>query len=519
MANLKSWMSLLRRAMADEFPWWNNVNYTHGAMRATGLAAGDRCALLFETIAYAQREAQLERSLYAFDPEREHSGFVAHSTLVPESRFIEELDDRTFRSRVTGVVSASRLVRGGYEERILVPQAGIATHFKLRLGKKTYTLPLALPSMKGVTVAAAAEWHRLLPEEVVLFQLVEQAKPNDLFATKQALKKQAGLPLSAKTLFSLDDWQHPASPDDDDSDLKALVRALLAAKEPKLSKTPNGDWRQWLDALLAARRAPSSWWGLAGEMLEDDEPRKRPRPKARKPVKSPPPAWLSHLTKPVWDAPSSPCAAMRARGFTTHHGPALVLEAIVASRRLGDVRRETYAYGPGATKAGPSAVLTPGHELVPAAQIYGGVDGAGPCRVARGESLVVCVDGAEHTIEMSLAAEDPDIAALADRAFPAQIAAYRLADQLGPDELFASNDELVALVGMKKARHLFTFDDWQPVPSRAPLAKSPDLVAMAKALAAGSTAAALRGKPSGGWRAHAPRLLRAYGKRERALWP
>ncbi len=52
MATIESWLTLLGAAMAGEFPWWGNLSYTHGAMRATGFAHGARRTLVIETLAY-----------------------------------------------------------------------------------------------------------------------------------------------------------------------------------------------------------------------------------------------------------------------------------------------------------------------------------------------------------------------------------------------------------------------------------------------------------------------------------
>lgn len=96
---------------------------------------------------------------------------------------------------------------------------------------------------------------------------------------------------------------------------------------------------------------------------------------------------------------------------------------------------------------------------------------------------------------------------------------YHLVERLPPDDLFASDAELVELAGMRKARRLFSFDDWQPVKGAAPLSKSPDMVAMAAALENGAPIIVLPGKPSGGWTVSLGRVLRCYGKREKDSWP
>ncbi|RLB61767.1 MAG: hypothetical protein DRI90_10655 [Deltaproteobacteria bacterium] len=95
MPKIEPWIELFRRAMAREFPWWDNVNYTHGAMRATGLAYGSNRTLLIETLAFAQRDGELQRTLNAFDPNRNESGYVTHHTLAPESTFVEVIDEGT----------------------------------------------------------------------------------------------------------------------------------------------------------------------------------------------------------------------------------------------------------------------------------------------------------------------------------------------------------------------------------------------------------------------------------------
>ena len=516
LASTQQWADLLSRSMGDSFPWWNNVNDTPGAMRATGFRHRSGSTLLFEVLVYATRLGELQRLIYAYSPDRDDNGFLHADTLVGEGGFVEYVDEATVRSRVTGVVRRTERAGRKTTERILVPKGGIASCFELEIGKAKHVLPLELPDMKGVELQHAEQWQRLFPEEVVLFQLCDRAKPSQLFCSKGQLKKLAALPAKATSLFALDAWRHPAAPGDDDSSIAALCEALAKGQKPKKVSKPNTNWRCWLDDLLQGRSPDDAapWWGVGGEPLGEEKAPQRKSAAGRATTRDKPAKWLDHKIHPTWDAPSAPCAAMRASGFVTDDGPALIIEAIVAPFRTREVRRETHGYGPGAPAAGKWALLQPTHVLVPPEAIYEGEEGGAKCRVARGKTLSLDVAGRGVKIQMSLPVEVSN----AERAYPSQVVAYRLAERSKLD-LFASDDVLVEMAGMRNAKRLFAFDDWQHVATAAPLSKSPDLRAMAAALEQHNAPDTLKGKASGGWRKHVGKLLRHYGKRERDLWP
>ena len=82
---MMSWIGQLdEHARNENFPFWDNVNYTAGAMRATGLASARGPVLAFKTVAYARRENLIGRHAYAYGPGVKNAGFQGFGTeIVP----------------------------------------------------------------------------------------------------------------------------------------------------------------------------------------------------------------------------------------------------------------------------------------------------------------------------------------------------------------------------------------------------------------------------------------------------
>src|SRR5262245_14997894 len=100
---MTEWIAKIDTFAEDgEFPWWDNANYTGGAMRASGFLGTRGWALVFEVIAYGHRESCIQRKTYSYGPGAAQLGYVDWTELLGRDAFVEDLDPNTIRSRVTG---------------------------------------------------------------------------------------------------------------------------------------------------------------------------------------------------------------------------------------------------------------------------------------------------------------------------------------------------------------------------------------------------------------------------------
>jgi len=305
----------------------------------------------------------------------------------------------------------------------------------------------------------------------------------------------------AEVLFQIDDWQHPAGgePASSSPDLVEMVTALEERRPPgELRGKRNGDWRCWLDALLPlwSDEDAAEWQPVAGTPPPPLEP-----PRAKRPAPASRPEWLEQGTHPHLE---NDAALVRATGFVSSKGPLLVLQEIEEHRH--SVFRAIYAYGPGTSVERISGVMLTSSYLVRHDQLFEIVKREGSShwlrsRFHRGERVTVKVLGQEVSLELEVpevagltAAQRKELALLS----PSRVLLYALCEAAPRSLLFASSAALARKLRLpRSARVLFEVDDFEFPAGH--LGSSPDLVAMAEALASGEPLT-LPGRPDSSWR-------------------
>jgi hypothetical protein len=523
-----SWITKLDQLATDcEFPMWDNLNLTCGAMRATGFLAPQGWALAFELITYSRGEPSIQRDVYAYGPALQSQGLRASTTcLVPTEELVEYPDERTIRSRLTGRIIwwEGGGAAGTGEAHAYWPVKAIPKTATIRVLGEPVTVPLKLPSLGGRKLKPGGLRQRALPEEAVMFQLCEQLPRETLFASPAELAASLGL-AEATVHFQLQDWQHPGSGKaaSTSPDIVEMVEALEQRRAlGTLSGRANCDWRQWLDTLLPLwSESDADEWRITKGGPPPATPAPEPKP-------LPAPAWLETTNHPQLDAGD---VAVRASGFVSSLGPLLVLQGVGLA--TCSISREIWAYGPG-TPVGrrlyswpmppwtawhnnaPEEGLSPAHVKVGPAtylvlydQLYEAVAKKGKvhklrCRFKRGERITLDVLG--HPVTLTLEVPPTDDLELEyrhnlRRLIPSLVLLYALCDAAPRDVLFASSTELRRLLSLPDdARLLFEFDDFQTVRSGQPLNFSPDLAALANALVDGAPLTRLPGRPDANWR-------------------
>lgn len=231
-----------------EFPWWDNANYTAGAMRASGFVGTMGWALVFDVIAYGHRESCIQRKIYAFGPGADHLGYVCWTELLDRSAFVEDLDPNTVRSRITGVV-----LRSDAPGRMIAeaPPSGVARTCTLKVLGHDVTFETDPTSLPGVH-APAVRPTRLSPNEVALFRICDALPREVLFSPAGYIAERVGVHGARRTFF-YDDWQHVACSDPPSSspDIVAMVEALAAGEAPRsLAGRPNSTYRAFLRDII-----------------------------------------------------------------------------------------------------------------------------------------------------------------------------------------------------------------------------------------------------------------------------
>ena len=504
-AGVTTWLPRLDEfATSFEFPSWDNMDYPCGAMRATGFLRPRGWVLAFEAVTCPRIDSEVSRTVFAFGPALKASGNKGtQATLVPPDELVEHLDERTQRSRLTGRVLWWAMGKEAEGPHIHWPQQRVPKTATVRVLGEPVKVPLRVPSLGARTSASAAMLQRVHPEEAVLFQLSDRLERDRLFASPVELARFLGL-RAAEAHFQLDDWQHPVGgePASCSPDLVEMVAALQERRPlGKLRGKKNGDWRCWLGALL------SLWTDedAAEWQPEEGTPPPPAEPPPAKPAATPArPEWLEELTRPHLE---NAAALVRASGFVTSKGPLLVLQEVSENRY--SVLRATYAYGAATSVERFSRVILPGSDesyLVRYDQLFEIIRRHGSsawlrCRFRRGDRITVKV----HGQEVALRLEVPEGANLSTaqreqlaRLSPSRVLLYALCEAAPRSLLFASSAELARRLRLARdARALFEVDDFEYPSGR--LGSSPDVVAMAEALASGGPLT-LTGRPNAHWR-------------------
>lgn len=519
-AGAASWLPRLDEfATGCEFPIWDNMDYPCGAMRATGFLRPKGWVLVFEAIVCPRVESDISRYVYAFGPGLRASGMKGtQANLVHPDELVEHIDDLTQRSRLTGRVLWWAKGKDAEGPHVYWPQQAVPRTATVKVLGETVTVPLRVPSLRGRAVASPELLKRAHPEEALLFQLCDRLGRETLFAKPVELARFLRLRV-AEVHFQLDDWQHPAGcqPASSSPDLVEMV-AALEERRPlgKLRGKKNGDWRCWLAALLPlwSDEDAAEWQSVEGTAPPPVEPR-RPKP-SRPPDR---PEWLEETTHPHLDGDG---ALVHATGFVSSKGPLLVLQE-VEEHRLS-VFRCTYAYGPGTSVERISKVILPSIYLVRHDQLFEIVKRQGSthwlrCRFRRGERITVKLLGQEVSLEL----EVPEVADLTAaqrkqlaRLSPSRVLLYALCEAAPRSLLFAPSAELAKRLRLPRdARVLFEVDDFELPTGR--LGSSPDLVAMAEALAS-SGPLMLPGRPNAHWHHWLGRSLKNLRAADKGGW-
>jgi len=480
-------------ATNHRFPTWLHAHLTVGAMRATGLACGDQLGLVFETLSYDRREQLVRVSAFAFGPALARRGIVVPiDEVVPASEIVEEVGELEVRSKLTG----ERLIFDAGGRSRAVPPPRIPEEITLRMRGRKRTLALSLP--EGATSKSGKKFAqaRLRPEEVVLFQLADTTPMDELFTPWKRLSAAVGAGKGARVVFTTEAWEHPEPTEapSKSKGIRALVRALAEGVSPPAARKPNSHYRDWLVDLLKDRTVEDERrWATAAANPRGSEPKPEPKPRATaKGIKLAAPPWLETRLHPSFGNESFPCAAIRARGFSSPAGPALVLQAVVWSPGIGAITGETYAYGPGAAQAKPIGFVARG-PLIPAAELRTLLTkGGGP---RRGQRVEVVLGKARAAVELT-----PPSVPRVELLSPGEVLLYALVDAF-PRDVLLPKDGLVDRVGLDRAAvERFVFDSFQQAPLARSLAASPDLVAMGRALDDDSPLEKLPGRPDTDYR-------------------
>ena len=233
-------------------PTGENAKGTCGAMRVSGWAWGTSESLLFESLFYWRSDDVIARHLDAFTMSKGVGNEGrARSWLLTEDDLRENLDDHSWRSKVSGVVFRDETGHGDIVRA--APKTAIRT-FPVKIGGRTVKVPTKMPPLRGLKLKNRRRLSRLAPEDRLVLQLCDRLDRDRLFPVDRALLVEAGIPKRATRVFVFDDWQHPdyeqrasASPD-----IVAMVRAVVGrAPLRRLPGKANCDWRRWLDSLLA----------------------------------------------------------------------------------------------------------------------------------------------------------------------------------------------------------------------------------------------------------------------------
>ncbi|MFH2005601.1 MAG: hypothetical protein ABI333_03330 [bacterium] len=523
-------------ARSFDFPCWDSARFTCGAMRATGFRWRKGVALVVQSVDYVRSESFIARRTFAFGEGLPEVGYLGWEELVAEDVFFEDLDEHTLRCKPTGVIfepETSRFAR---------PDDPPSSTFALKLGGQSYTVDLTLPLGPGARPQRARRLQRITPPEVVLFQLCEVAGRDVLFPSDAEVATRAGIAAKATALFRFDDWQHPAAGQEASAspDLVAMAEALDKRKPLRaLPGESNCDFRHWLEIQLELHTADEAiQWGVtrrkgkpsilargtreARKARETREARSR---RARKPAtrKGSAEAWLTRsMVTPQWTDAQQVAGAMRATGFVTSSGPALLLEAVKCAGDSG-LDRELFAYGPGVGVATTAGIIGYTGTLVDWQELYEPIgDRLVRCRYAAGERAAVTVAGKRRRLELKVPAlEGLSLKHRAKLSWlrPTDVVLYQICDTIPWNELFLPNKELTQRAGLPaRAKRLFRFDDWQHPRPGQPLAASPDVQAMVAALDAGEPLRSLPGTRNGQWRLWLDSILSKRRRCEADEW-
>jgi hypothetical protein len=217
----------------------------------------------------------------------------------------------------------------------------------------------------------------------------------------------------------------------------------------------------------------------------------RPKPEATDPGR---PDWLAKtMIRPHLD---NTAGLLRANGFVSSLGPLLVLQEVEHHRY--SIFRAFHVYGPGTKVERSSGCIIDNSSqyLVRHDQLYEAVEKRGRthvlrCRFRRGQRV---------TLQMpplrGIRLEHPEFL---EHLGASGILLYALCDSAPRELLFASSAELAKLLRLPKdAKQVFEVDDFEM--PKGPLARSPDLVAMANALVENCPLPKLEGKVNSSWR-------------------
>lgn len=223
---------------------------------------------------------------------------------------------------------------------------------------------------------------------------------------------------------------------------------------------------------------------------------------------------------PIWDNTNYSVGAMRATGFVSPEGDALVLEVIThwpsASQGFA---REITVFGPGARSRSAQKELVPESQLgtwlgdsTRVSLVTGVLVGGETVRGKWRPVVVTPPGGINPTVRIAIGKEAfgvwttfpeiPDLDAhkreLARRVDPSLVVLFHLAEPGLRDKLFLGKDELARTIGAPKgAQVLFSFDDWEH-PRAGDLASSSiDLATMVVALGTRAKIDRLLGRGNG----------------------
>jgi len=514
-------------ARSFDFPCWDSSRFTCGAMRATGFRWRKGVALVMQSVDYVRSESFIARRTFAFGEGLPELGYLGWEELVAEGVFFENLDDHALRCMPTGVIfepETSRFAR---------PDNPCPSTFTLNLGGQPYTVGLTLPGRPGARPQRARQLQCITPPEVVLFQMCEVAGRDVLFPSDAEVATGSGISAKATVLFRFDDWQHPAAGQEasESPDLVAMAAALDKRKPLRsLPGEPNCNFRHWLDIQLELHAADEAiQWGVTRGKGKPSilarETRKARSRRARKPAipKGSAEAWLTRsVLTPQWTDARQVAGAMRATGFVTTSGPALLLEVVKCAGDSG-IDRELFAYGPGVGVATTAGIIGHTGTLVSWQELYEPIgDRLVRCRNAAGERANVAVAGKRRRLELKVPALDG--LSLKHRAKlswlrPTDVVLYQICDTIPWNKLFLSTNELAQRAGLPApVKRLFRFDDWQHPRPGQPFTASPDVQAMVATLNAGEPLRSLPGARNGQWRRWLDSILSKRRKCEADEW-
>ena len=213
----------------SQFPIWDcNEDYAFtGAMRVSGVTTAKGVGLVFEVIEYNVPEGGIQSVAYCIStfPTKTWRHF-GNGIYIP---------DTDIRHVDTGEVSL------GFSDVLKVTSRNQVSEILLEKNDLVLANPLNLESDKLVILS-------------LLFKICDTLPRDYLFSTQDYLRDTFGFPSDVKTVFVMDEWEHPSIEIYEEEatpssypDITALAQAVCVGNAiPELKGISNTSWRrQW----------------------------------------------------------------------------------------------------------------------------------------------------------------------------------------------------------------------------------------------------------------------------------